>query len=126
MKILANGDRKWYLNGELHREDGPAIEYADGGQEWWINDKRHKKDGPAAERVNGSREWWINGVRFFPEEKLESNVHIIPNNCCSICMFDFEQVENLYETQCKHTFHIECLSTWVRINKTCPLCRNSI
>ena len=25
------GDRIWYLDGKLHREDGPAVEYADGG-----------------------------------------------------------------------------------------------
>ena len=26
----ANGDKRWFKKGELHREDGPAIEYADG------------------------------------------------------------------------------------------------
>ena len=24
------GDKHWYLNDECHREDGPAIEYANG------------------------------------------------------------------------------------------------
>ena len=27
----------WYQNGELHREDGPAIEWADGDKEFYIN-----------------------------------------------------------------------------------------
>lgn len=31
------GTLKWYLNGKLHREDGPAIEHADGGKEWYLN-----------------------------------------------------------------------------------------
>jgi len=31
--------RYWYLNGKLHREDGPAVEYADGRREWWVNGK---------------------------------------------------------------------------------------
>ena len=26
-----------YKNGKLHREDGPAIEYANGSKEWWLN-----------------------------------------------------------------------------------------
>ena len=27
----------WYLNGQLHREDGPAVEYTDGHKSWWLN-----------------------------------------------------------------------------------------
>ena len=26
VKVYDNGDKEWYLNGKLHREDGPAIE----------------------------------------------------------------------------------------------------
>jgi hypothetical protein len=33
------GTKIWYLNGELHREDGPAIEYTKGDKEWWLNGK---------------------------------------------------------------------------------------
>jgi hypothetical protein len=25
------------MNGERHREDGPAVEFSDGTQFWWIN-----------------------------------------------------------------------------------------
>jgi len=58
--------RFWYLNGKLHREDGPAIEYADGSRQWWINGKLHREDGPAVIYPTGIREWWFNG-------KLASN-----------------------------------------------------
>ena len=34
VKVFDNGNRYWYLNGKLHREDGPAIECADGDREW--------------------------------------------------------------------------------------------
>ena len=30
VKVYPNGDKEWWLNGKLHREDGPAIEDADG------------------------------------------------------------------------------------------------
>ena len=33
--------------GELHREDGPAVIYADGKKVWYINGKLHREDGPA-------------------------------------------------------------------------------
>ena len=31
------GNRVWYLNGKRHREDGPAIEWADGTRYWFLN-----------------------------------------------------------------------------------------
>ena len=45
----ADGTKEWYLNGQLHRVDGPAIEYASGTKAWWLNGKRHRVDGPAIE-----------------------------------------------------------------------------
>tara|TARA_R110000868_G_scaffold75946_3_gene218779 strand:+ start:5587 stop:5778 length:192 start_codon:yes stop_codon:yes gene_type:complete len=32
------GSKFWYLNGLLHREDGPAIEWFDGGKYWYYHD----------------------------------------------------------------------------------------
>ena len=37
VKVYSNGNKSWYFNGELHREDGPAIEYSDGYKEWYLN-----------------------------------------------------------------------------------------
>ena len=31
----------WYKNGKMHREDGPAWEYANGSKAWWLNDVRY-------------------------------------------------------------------------------------
>ena len=62
-KISPNGHKQWFLNKERHREDGPAIEYADGDKDWWLNGKRHREDGPAVEYTNGQKEWWLNGKR---------------------------------------------------------------
>jgi hypothetical protein len=61
VKEYPNGDRHWYLDGELHRADGPAREHALGHKEWWLNGKRHREDGPAVEYPDGSKEWWVNG-----------------------------------------------------------------
>ena len=35
VKVHSNGDKHWYLNGELH-----AIEYADGYKMWYLDGKR--------------------------------------------------------------------------------------
>jgi len=34
-----NGDKFWYLNDKLHREDGPALEYASGNKYWYLKGK---------------------------------------------------------------------------------------
>ena len=72
----ADGTKKWYVNGNLHRIDGPAVEYADGDKEWWFNGQPHRENGPANEKTNGYKEWWLNGKQYSYEEWLK----IIPNN----------------------------------------------
>jgi len=62
------GTKRWYQNGKLHRENGPAIEYANGGEEWRQNGKLHRLDGPAVEWFDGSKEWWLNDEEYTKEE----------------------------------------------------------
>ena len=61
--IWKNGSQKWYQNGLLHRDDGPALIHPDGRQEWWANGKRHREDGPARIWPNGIKSWWLNGIK---------------------------------------------------------------
>lgn len=57
-----NGDKAWYLNNELHREDGPAIEWVNGDKAWYLNGEHHRGDGlPAIEYANGDKRWFLNG-----------------------------------------------------------------
>jgi len=56
-----SGDKSWFLNGFLHRTDGPAIEFANGDKFWFLNDNLHREDGPAIEWGSGQKEWLING-----------------------------------------------------------------
>lgn len=61
-----NGNRKWYINGRLHREnDLPAISnYDDDTKKWYLNGKRHRLNGlPAVEFSDGDKEWWLFGER---------------------------------------------------------------
>ncbi|MFA5024235.1 MAG: hypothetical protein WC523_04725 [Patescibacteria group bacterium] len=66
-----HGTIRYYVHNQLHREDGPAIEWAGGSKDWWINDKRHREDGPALEWADGYKEWWINGVEYTKKEFRE-------------------------------------------------------
>ena len=63
----ANGDKAYYIEGELHREDGAAIEFAKGDKFYYIEGELHREDGPAVVFSNGSKEYWIHG-RLLSEE----------------------------------------------------------
>ena len=44
VKVFEDGTKEWYLNGERHREDGPAIEYDDGHKEWYLNGEHYTEE----------------------------------------------------------------------------------
>jgi hypothetical protein len=65
------GNKHYYKDKEmniLHREDGPAIEYANGDKYWYLNGKLHREDGPAVEYACGSKRWYLNGVIYTEAE----------------------------------------------------------
>jgi len=65
------GDKQWLLNGKRHREDGPAIEFADGSKEWCLHGKWHREDGPAIEWADGTKVWYLNGEEVHPEQIVD-------------------------------------------------------
>jgi len=47
------GDKFWWLDGKLHREDGPAVEYADGSKFWYLEGKEvTEEEVMGAEDIN--------------------------------------------------------------------------
>ena len=68
VKIDEDGDKRWYINGKRHREDGPVIECANGDKFWYIRGKLHRENGPAVEYADGDKYWYINGVELTEEQ----------------------------------------------------------
>ena len=59
--IEENKDATYYFIGDkLHRENGPAIEFANGDKVWYKNGKRHREDGPAIEYNAYHKRWYLN------------------------------------------------------------------
>ena len=56
----ANGDKYWFVNGKRHRDDGPAIEDANGDKKWYKDGEIHREDGPAYNE-NGTKKWLVDG-----------------------------------------------------------------
>ena len=77
--VYDKGNKFWYLNDKLHREDGPAIEFANGEKHWFLNDERHREDGPAIEWPDGAKYWYLNDRRYIEEvfiEKMSSAIEM--------------------------------------------------
>ena len=65
------GNVRWHKDAKcdiLHRENGPAVEWANGVRSWYQNGKRHRTDGPAVEYPTGSKSWYINGEELTEAE----------------------------------------------------------
>lgn len=73
LHVDRDGTRYWYEDGLLHRENGPAVEWADGSKEWWFHGELHRKDGPAIERADGTREWWHDGEQMIGKGESAPN-----------------------------------------------------
>jgi hypothetical protein len=65
--IYWDGEQRWYKHGIRHREDGPQAIFPGRGSAWYQNDKLHRDDGPAFEYPSENRfEWYKHGVPFEP------------------------------------------------------------
>ena len=53
---------------QLHRAGGPAIE-SDDRKEWWVEGNRHRDDGPAVETVAGTNWYYWRGT-LVPEQVI--------------------------------------------------------
>ncbi|KAI1318835.1 hypothetical protein EDD11_005681 [Mortierella claussenii] len=58
-----------------------------------------------------------------PEER-ELVIRI--STACPICLCDYEDLEELRQLPCDHYFHKECVDEWLKLKRTCPLCKCDI
>ena len=76
------GDKFYYKDpGKtiLHREDGPAYVTADGEYKaWWLNGERHRLDGPAVRYGVGTDQWYVNGEFIFETDRSGDIIGTLP------------------------------------------------
>lgn len=61
----------YYINGDFHREDGPAAKRTNGEEMWCLNGKFHRVDGPAVKLCTGIESYYLNNLCF---SKLEYKI----------------------------------------------------
>jgi hypothetical protein len=62
------GTQRWYRDGVLHREDGPAVIWHDSYRFWYQDGKLHRLDGPATVHPNGIRRWYLDDKQVTEQE----------------------------------------------------------
>ncbi|KAK9687695.1 hypothetical protein K7432_014688 [Basidiobolus ranarum] len=45
---------------------------------------------------------------------------------CCICLSQYEDGDKLRQLHCSHHFHVDCVDEWLKLNRTCPLCKRDI
>ncbi|KAM0003156.1 putative transcription factor C2H2 family [Helianthus debilis subsp. tardiflorus] len=45
-------------------------------------------------------------------------------NFCVICQMDFEDQERIRVLDCRHEYHVECISKWFNVKRNCPICKS--
>lgn len=77
--VLHHGDRVQYMRlGRLHRDHGPADQLRDGTEAWYLHGERHNENGPAVITPHGYI-WFLHGkqhrvggpAEFFKQNEYE-------------------------------------------------------
>ncbi|XP_008239036.1 PREDICTED: putative RING-H2 finger protein ATL21A [Prunus mume] len=66
-------------------------------------------------------------IESYPTTELGETWELpYPNdNTCPICLAEYQAKETLRAMpECNHYFHASCIDEWLKMNATCPLCRN--
>lgn len=72
---------------------------------------------PNAERVDLLAATQPRSLMFTEEEASVSKF----DPTCIICLSDFRNGDEVSQLPCNHTFHTECISTWLAKSRHCPL-----
>ena len=82
---------------------------------------QHQGNPPAAQTA-------IDKLKHFKMEKKyckknDKNPNKLEYPECSICLTEVNEGENTILLPCGHMFHDACVTKWLKIHNTCPLCR---
>ncbi|RHN53507.1 putative transcription factor C2H2 family [Medicago truncatula] len=84
------------------------------------------------EPSNQEPHWFVFGldhsrIEQYPKIQLAESGQLPKSidNVCSICLSEYKPMETLRSIpQCNHHFHADCIDVWLKMNATCPLCKN--
>jgi hypothetical protein len=63
-------------------------------------------------------------IKFLKQTDSPSSILLVEK--CPICLTEFTDQEIINQLNCSHLFHLQCISTWLSENDSCPTCRRKV
>ena len=94
------------------------------------------------DRLGEVLEWYASGAQMVPAERREEDRFIVElerhvdkearvfkkglgyDDCCCICLDEFENADVVLILSCNHQYHVNCIKAW-HVN-ACPQCKGPI
>ena len=80
-------------------------------------DLQHKGNPPASERA-------INNLKKI--EINDQNINEFNEQTCNVCLENFNAGQITMKLDCGHYFHEKCITHWLKMRNTCPVCRHEL
>ncbi|XP_056865579.1 E3 ubiquitin-protein ligase RING1-like isoform X2 [Raphanus sativus] len=65
-------------------------------------------------------------IEALPTVKITSKHLTNDMSQCTVCMEDFVAGGEATELPCKHIYHKNCITPWLRLHNSCPICRRDL
>ena len=82
---------------------------------------QHQGNPPAAQTAIDKLKHFKMEKKYCKKSDQDPNKLEFPE--CSICLMEVNEGQNTILLPCGHMFHEECVTKWLKIHNTCPLCR---
>ncbi|XP_019087629.1 PREDICTED: E3 ubiquitin ligase BIG BROTHER-like [Camelina sativa] len=97
---------------EGSNELGELVGHSSNGlPEWKISKLPTHKYGK-----NPKFKWWWQKKKKFVANDTQ----------CSICLVDYEKGDKMITLPCKHIYHKDCISRWLKENRVCCVCKREV
>lgn len=67
-------------------------------------------------------------IESYPKTVLGESMRLPKpsDGTCPICLSEYQPKDTIRTIpECNHCFHVDCVDEWLKMNPTCPVCRNS-
>ncbi len=58
--------------------------------------------------------------------EITFNIPEAKDTICGICLDTYEKGNEIVQLPCLHFFHDKCISSWFKVNNSCPICRKEV
>ncbi|KAI9103612.1 hypothetical protein K1719_023235 [Acacia pycnantha] len=91
----------------------------------FVRPNRPQRQIPGATDENRTPPAADSAIEGLPTVKL-TETQLASDPICPICKDEFEIDMEVKELPCKHFYHSNCITPWLRIHNTCPICRHEL